>query len=67
MLSRENKNWEGCKGYVQDVLLKQNINLKNSQVYACGSIDMIYSAKKILFDNNLDESNFFSDAFVQSN
>ena len=43
------------------------IDLVNSQVYACGSNNMIKSAKELLLKNNLKESNFFSDAFVQTN
>ena len=57
----------GEKGYVQDIVLKQQIDLENTQVYACGSNDMINSAKELFFKNNLKENNFFSDAFVQTN
>nr|WP_298994257.1 FAD-binding oxidoreductase [uncultured Polaribacter sp.] len=67
VLSRENNNWEGEKGYVQNIVLKKNIDLKNAQVYACGSNEMIQSAKEILLKNSLKENNFFSDAFVQTN
>lgn len=67
VLSRENENWQGEIGYVQDVLITKNLDLLNSQVYACGSNDMILSAKKLLIENNLKEHNFYSDAFVSSN
>ena len=67
VLSRQVKDWNGEKGYVQDIFLKQNINLKDAQVYACGSNDMIESAKKVLFKNSLKENSFFSDAFVSTN
>lgn len=67
VLSRQIKDWNGEKGYVQDAVLKQNINLKNTQVYACGSNEMIQSAKKTLFKNTLKDNNFFSDAFVSTN
>lgn len=67
VLSRENKEWQGEKGYVQDILLKQGIDFKNAVVYACGSNNMIISAKQLLIENNLIESNFYSDAFVSSN
>jgi len=43
------------------------IKLKNTQVYACGSNDMINSVKELFFKNNLKENNFFSDTFVQTN
>jgi CDP-4-dehydro-6-deoxyglucose reductase, E3 len=67
VLSREDNDWNGAKGYVQDIVLKQQIDLENTQVYACGSNDMIKSAKELFFKNNLKGNNFFSDAFVQTN
>ena len=67
VLSRQDTDWNGAKGYVQDIALKQHIDLKNTQVYACGSNDMINSAKELFLRNNLKENNFFSDAFVQTN
>ena len=67
VLSRENEQWEGEKGYVQNIVLKQKINLENTQVYACGSNEMIQAAKEVFIKNKLFESNFFSDAFVETN
>lgn len=67
VLSRENNKWSGETGYVQDVVLKQKMNVQESQVYACGSIDMIKSAKQLFLDNSMPENRFFSDAFVNSN
>jgi len=67
VLSRETKKFDGYKGYVQDAVLDKNIDLKNAQVYACGSSEMINSAKQLLTKNKLEENHFFSDAFVQTN
>jgi len=67
VLSREDNNWIGEKGYVQDIVIKKQIDLTDTQVYACGSNNMINSAKDIFFKNNLKKINFFSDAFVQTN
>ena len=67
VLSKETERWKGENGYVQDIILKDSIDLSNTQVYACGSNDMIESAKKTLVENGLNENQFFSDAFVQSN
>lgn len=68
VLSRENEDWQGSKGYIQDILrLNQDIDFQNAVVYACGSNAMIGSAKKLLIANNLKEHNFYSDAFVSSN
>ena len=50
-----------------NIVLKQQIDLENTQVYACRSNDMINSEKELFFKNNLKENNFFSDAFVQTN
>jgi len=67
VLSRLNNDWKGEIGYVQDVVLKQKINLEKVQVYACGSINMITSAKELLIKNGLPTNHFHSDAFVSSN
>ena len=67
VLSRQINDWNGENGYIQDIALNQQIDLENSQVYACGSNDMINSAKELFIKNNLKENNFFSDAFVQTN
>ena len=67
VLSRQNNDWNGAKGYVQDIALNEKIDLENTQVYACGSNDMINSAKEVFFKNNLKSNNFFSDAFIQTN
>ena len=67
VLSRQKKDWDGEKGYVQDIVLNEEIDLLNSQVYACGSNNMINSAKELFLKNNLKEINFFSDAFVSTN
>ena len=67
VLSNGSDNWKGERGYVQDVLIKQNIRLSNAQVYACGSNKMIESARKTLIENGLDSKYFFSDAFVATN
>lgn len=67
VLSRQMNDWNGERGYVQEAVLKQHINLENTHVYACGSNEMIHSAKKLLLKNSLKENSFFSDAFVATN
>lgn len=47
VLSRQDNDWNGAKGYVQDLVISNNIDLENSQVYACGSSNMINSAKEL--------------------
>lgn len=66
VLSRQHIDWTGPKGYVQEAVVQEKVDLKNSQVYACGSNDMINAAFELLQSNGLPESNFHSDAFVRS-
>ena len=45
VLTREDE-WQGAKGYVQEIALQQPIHWQKAQVYACGSEVMIQSAQK---------------------
>ena len=65
--SRESNNNDHENGYVQDAVLKKGINLSKSQVYACGSNEMIFAAREKLTSNGLEAHHFFADAFIQSN
>ncbi len=65
--SRADESYNGARGYIQNVVLDNQIELRDAQVYACGSMDMINSSKETLFRNGLAEEDFFSDAFVVSN
>jgi CDP-4-dehydro-6-deoxyglucose reductase len=67
VLSRPSNQWLGEKGYIQEVVLRNKINLNDAVVYACGSSAMIESANVILVQNGLDKRRFFSDAFVATN
>ncbi len=65
--SRERNNNVDEYGYVQDAVLRKGINLAKSQVYACGSSEMIFAAREKLTSNGLEADHFFADAFIQSN
>ena len=67
VLYRQKEDWSGVQGYVQDAVLRSTIDLEQTQVYACGSNEMIQSAKEVFIKNKLSASNFFSDAFVATN
>ena len=68
VLSREENMQENFEaGYVQQAVMKQHENLKEFEVYACGSEQMIYSARQKMIENGLKTNNFYSDAFVPSN
>jgi len=66
ILSRKDDNWKGEIGYVQDVALRISDNARKINVYACGSTEMINSAKASFVKSGLSENDFYSDAFVQS-
>lgn len=67
VLSRSKNNWNGERGYIQEIVLKKEIDLLNAQVYACGSGPMIESARQLLTTNNLPVNQFFSDTFICTN
>lgn len=67
VLSRAGADWHGRTGYVQAALFDDGIDLTQAVVYACGSEDMIHSAREALTNAGLPVKNFYSDAFVSSN
>jgi len=66
VFSQKSDEQVGTIDYVQDIAIKQHQNLENTEVYACGSIDMIESARSLFIKNSLEEKHFHSDAFVSS-
>ena len=67
VLSRADAQWTGRTGYIQSALIQDAIDLTQSVVYACGSEDMIHSARDALTTSGLLAKHFYSDAFVSSN
>ena len=66
VLSRSDDNWTGAKGYVQDVVLSNEIDLADTVFYACGSENMIKDSRELVINNGLSEDAFYSDAFISS-
>lgn len=66
VVSKINEAWIGRTGYIQDCVISDTSDLSDAQIYACGSLNMIESAKMLLVDNGLDLRHFYSDAFVRS-
>lgn len=66
VLSRPESSWQGSRGYVQDIALGQHNDFENTEVYACGSNDMIQAARATFEKAGLSPHKFFSDAFVSS-
>lgn len=66
VLSRADDAWTGRRGYIQDAVIADAIDLADAVVYACGSDAMIHSARELLLASGLAQNNFYSDAFVSS-
>ena len=64
--SKSTKSWNGTVGHVQTTALQNQSNLLDCFVYACGSHNMIQSAKKLFTEAGLLENQFYSDAFLQN-
>lgn len=63
VLTRE-EEWQGERGYIQEIATKLPINWNTAQVYACGSEQMIQNAQALLIQQGLKEEHFFADIFV---
>lgn len=67
VVSKPDSGWDGKTGYIQDISLDiLGEKVRDSDVYACGSNDMIQSAKLAFKKVGHSEKCFYSDAFVQS-
>lgn len=66
VLSRPDSSWQGFRGYVQNIALEHHRNLENTEVYACGSNNMIQDAREKFEAAGLNRHKFYSDAFVSS-
>lgn len=67
IISKPDSSWAGKVGYIQNIALEVLGNkVIDCDVYACGSNEMIQSAKEVFIQAGLIEKKFYSDAFVQS-
>ena len=66
VLSRANDGWNGETGYIQNAMIRKNISLSDSTLYACGSESMINGAFEISLSHGLSKDAFYSDAFISS-
>jgi CDP-4-dehydro-6-deoxyglucose reductase len=67
LLSGRCDTWTGARGWVQDAALQAAPDLADTMVYACGSEQMIASAREAFVARGLPERRFLADAFVSSN
>ena len=60
-------NWQGKTGLVHQAVMEDMNTLSDCQVYACGAPAMVKAAfDSFTSQRNLQEENFFSDAFIPS-
>ncbi|WP_447592098.1 CDP-6-deoxy-delta-3,4-glucoseen reductase [Aquipseudomonas campi] len=58
-------DWQGATGFVHQQVLKDFQSLKDFEVYACGAPIVVDSARRdYVAQRQLDEANFYADAFV---
>lgn len=67
LLSGADTGWAGRRGYVQEAAVSDGFDPADTVVYACGSNNMIASARSLFASLGLPDRRFFSDAFVSSN
>lgn len=66
VISAEDSLWQGRVGFVHQAVIDDFTDLSEYHVYACGSPLMINAAKDAFVGIGLDETHFYSDAFVPS-
>lgn len=66
VISSEDADWRGRMGFVHQAVVDDFSNLSNYHVYACGSPLMITAARAAFIARGLEETHFYSDAFVPS-
>jgi CDP-4-dehydro-6-deoxyglucose reductase len=57
-------DWQGATGYVTDEVLTQYADLSGYDVYMSGPPSMVQAGHELFMQHGLDETRFFSDAFV---
>lgn len=66
VLSQADTSWTGVRGHVQQALLATPRDWSNTLVYACGSRQMVESARQQLSAQGLQSRRFRAEAFVAS-
>ncbi len=61
---QDEDNWAGETGFVTDAIIRQYPALDEYDVYMSGPPVMVEAGHKLFMQHGLDESRFFSDAFV---
>lgn len=63
VLSQPDAEWGGRKGYVQEAVAADFVDLAEFELYACGHPAMVYSARDTMVARGIDADHCFGDAF----
>ncbi|MFT6373128.1 MAG: CDP-4-dehydro-6-deoxyglucose reductase [Gammaproteobacteria bacterium] len=63
ILESADENWQGRSGYIYELVEKDFEDLSDTQVYLCGSPQMVYGTINKLKTTGLKEKNCYSDVF----
>jgi CDP-4-dehydro-6-deoxyglucose reductase len=66
VLSRADASWDGARGHVQQVALRDAVDVTHTVVHACGSDAMVRSARAACAQAGLMPQRFHADPFVSS-
>ncbi len=64
VLQKAKAGWQGKNGYFHDVIAQDFTQLQNTEVFACGSPNMVYTTLDSLQKMGLTQANMHSDVFA---
>jgi CDP-4-dehydro-6-deoxyglucose reductase, E3 len=64
VLSRPAPGWAGCKGYVQDAVAADFLDLSEYAVYICGSPAMVREVKRVVADRGTPIEHIYAEGFT---
>ncbi|ARQ02926.1 2Fe-2S iron-sulfur cluster-binding protein [Pseudorhodoplanes sinuspersici] len=64
VLSRPDRSWQGCRGYVQDAVAGDLDDLSDYAIYLCGSPAMIFDAKQTFITRGAAIDHIYTEGFT---
>ena len=64
VLSRPDRSWQGCRGYVQDAVVSDLDDLSDYAIYLCGSPAMIFDAKQAFITRSAAIDHIYTEGFT---
>lgn len=64
VLSRGGPEWQGRRGYVQDVALEDIDDISDHAIYLCGSPEMVAGAKRAIVARGGSSNHVYADSFL---